>query len=122
MQVIKVVHKEAYEKYVEQLINCLPMDDVLFTTNLFNHKLLPRDIDNQFEALPTQADKALYFLNHVIKPALDVDDTLSFDNLLSIMEHCGYAHVEKLACEIKSEFDKELESDFEAGAHAFITY
>ena len=107
MQVMKVVHKEAYEKHVEQLINCLPMDDILFTTNLFKCKLLPGDIDNQLKALPTQADKALYILNHVIKPALDVDNTLIFEGLLSVMEHCGYAHVEKLACEIKSEFDKE---------------
>ena len=120
MQVIKVAHKEAYEKYVEKLINCLPMEDILFITKLFKHKLLPGDTDNQLKALPTQAARALYFLNHVIKPTLDFDDTSSFDNLLSVMEHCGYDHVEKLAGEIKSEFDKE--SDFEAGMHACMIY
>ena len=45
----------------------------------------------------------------MIKPALDIDDTSSFDNLLSVMEHCGYAYVEKLACEIKSEIDEANE-------------
>ena len=104
IQIVKLTHKEAFEKYVEQLVKCLPMDDVLFITKLFEHHLLPRQTD---EALPTQVAKASYFLDHVIKPALDIDDISTFDNLLSVMEHSGYANVETLAGEIKSEFDKE---------------
>ena len=95
-----------YEEYIEKLVKCLPMDDTLFITKLFACKLLPGDTNSQLKALPTQVAKASYFLDHVIKPALEIDDTSSFDKLLSVMEHCGYAHVEKLACKIKSETSK----------------
>ena len=95
-----------FEKYTEKLIEYLPMDDPTFTAKLSDHKLLLGAINSQLKALPTQADKAWYFLNHVIKPALDNDDNSSFDNLLSVMEHCDYTHVEKLSSEIKSEIDK----------------
>ena len=97
---------EAYEKYSEKLIKCLPMNDTLFIAKLSSHKLLPGDTNNQLEALSTPGKKAHYLLNHVIRPALDTDDTSSFDNLLSVMEHCGYGHVKKLACEIKSQIGK----------------
>ena len=82
------------------------MDDILFIVSLSKHQLLPGNTRNKIETLPTQADKASYFLNHVIKPALDIEDTTSFGNLLSVMEQCGYDHVKKLACKIKSEIDK----------------
>ena len=96
----------AYEKYVDKLVKCLPMDDALFITELNKRKLLPGDTSSRLKALRTQADKAVYFLDHVIKPALDIDDISSFDDLLSVMEHCGYSHVERLACNIQSEINK----------------
>ena len=77
------------------------MDDVLFITKLSEHHLLSRQTD---EALPTQVAKASYFLDHVIKPALDIDDISSFNNLLSVMEQSDYANVKTLAHKIKSEF------------------
>ena len=109
---------QAYKDYVEKLIKCLPMDDVLFTTQLSNHNLLPGNTSNRIGSLPTQPDKASYFLNHVIKPALDIDDVSSFNSLLSVMEHCDYAHVKKLACEIKSEIDKR--SNTKTGVCSYV--
>ena len=106
MQTSQVAQKQdilMYERYAEKLMECLPMDDTHFTIKLSNHDLLSEDTSDQLETLPTQAAKASYFLGHVIKPALDNDDTSSFDELLCVMEHCGYAHVEKLAHEMKSE-------------------
>ena len=103
-----MAHKSSlrvYEQHVEKLVKCLPMDDTLFITKLSTCKLLPGDTNSQLKALPTQAAKASYFLGHVIKPALDIDNTSSFNELLSVMEHCGYAHVETLSCEIKSEMN-----------------
>ena len=96
----------AYKECIENLVKCLPMDDTLFITKLLACKLLPGDTNSKLEKLPTQVEKASYFLNHVIKPALEIDDTSSFDDLLSVMEHCGYAHVEKLACKIKLDMSK----------------
>ena len=106
---------KAYENYVDKLVKCLPMDDALFIVSLSKHQLLPGNTNNKIESLPTQADKSLYFLDHVIKPALDIEDTSSFDKLLSIMEQCGYAHVKTLACKIKSDVNKE--SNIKTGVH-----
>ena len=108
----------AYEEHVEKLVKCLPMDDTLFITKLSACKLLPGDTHSQLKTLPTRVDKASYFLDHVIKPALDIDDTSSFDDLLSVMEDCGYAHVEKLACKIKSAMNKR--SKIEPGMHVHV--
>ena len=96
----------AYEKYTEQLVQCLPMDDPTFIAKLSTHNLLPGNTRSKIVALTTAADKASYFLNHVVKCAFDVKDTSSFDHLLYVMEHCGYAHVEKLARKIKSKINK----------------
>ena len=97
---------KAYEKYFEKMVNCFPMDDTLFITKLSACKLLPGDTNSQLKASPTQVAKASYFLDHVIKPALNINDTSTFDDLLSVMGHCGYAYVEKLADKIKSDMIK----------------
>ena len=97
---------KAYEKNFDKLVNCLPMQDALFIAALSALNLLPGNINDEIEALRTTAEKALYFLKTVVKPALVINDTSSFERLLSFMESCGYAHVEKLACTIKSEIDE----------------
>ena len=100
------IYQEYAMQYNDKLVMVLPMDDPVFIARLTKHKLLPSDTNSQLKALPTRADKASYFLNHVIKPALDIDDSSSFDKLLFVMEQCGFDHVEKLAHEIKSKIDK----------------
>ena len=111
---------EVYEKYSEKIIKCLPMNDTLFIAKLFSYKLLPGDTNNQLEALSTPGKKAFYLLNHVIKPALDTDDSSSFDNLLSVMNDCDYDHVRKLACEIRSQIVKA--KDIESGMCVTYAY
>ena len=98
-------HVLIFKKYTDQLINCLPMDDASFIAKLFSCELLLGSMNYELKRLPTRAEKAWYFLDHVIKPAFDIDDNSKFDNLLSVMECCGYAYVEKLSSEIKSEID-----------------
>lgn len=97
---------EAYKKYFDQLVKCLPMDDTLFTAALSTHNLLPSNTSNTIGALPTVADKASCFLNTVIKRALDIDDSSSFDNLLNVMERCGFEHIVNLASAMKSEISE----------------
>ena len=106
MQIIKVAQKSVYEKYDKKLMKCLPMEDTVFLANLFKYKLLSGYIMNALKALPTEASKAYYFLDQVIKPALDTDDNSSFNNLLSVMENCDNMNVAALACEIKAELNK----------------
>ena len=105
----------AYKKYAERLVQCLPMDDTIFVAKLSKHNLLPGNTNSTINALTTAADKASHFLDHVVKCALDVKDTSSFDVLVSVMEHCGYAHVEKLAHKIKSKINKA--SNIEQGTY-----
>ena len=100
-----MAHRKAYDNHVEKLVKCLPMDDIHFITALSAQNLLPGDTKNKIEKLSTQAEKASYFLNHVINPALDIGDTSDFKNLLTIMQTCGYNHVQKLASTIKLEID-----------------
>ena len=105
-----MAHNKAYDDHVEDLVKCLPMDDTLFITKLSKQNLLPGDTENKIETLATQANKASYFLNHVIKPALDINKASSFEKLLSVMQDCDYDHVQSLSCEIKSEIDKANET------------
>jgi len=113
LQVVAMAHKKAYDSNVEKLMKCLPMDDTLFIAKLSVHNLLPGDTGSKVVLQVTQAEKALYFLSHVIKPALDIDDISGFNNLLLIMEDCGYDHVKYLSCKIKSEICKpgDIKSD-----------
>ena len=101
-----MTHKEAYDDFVQKLVKYLPMNDTLFIAELSQKRLLPGDTQREIKALPTAAKKAEYLLDNVIKPALDIDNHSSFDKLLSVMENCGFEHVEKLSYEIKSKIHK----------------
>ena len=101
-----MAHIRAYRNHLVKLVKCLPMDDPHFLAALFDQWLLPGDTHSEIKAMATPANKASYFLDHVIKPALVVNKTSDFDKLLSIMQTCGYAHVQKLAITIKSEMDE----------------
>ena len=96
-------YRQVYTKYIEKLVRCLPMDDVLFIAKLSTEELLPGNTESSIKARPTSADKSAYFLSQVIRPSLDIDETASFDTLLSVMEACEYAHVKTLAAQIKNE-------------------
>ena len=92
---------EVYEKYVDKLVNGLSMDDVTFTTQLSSHGLLPDSVDAHIKSLPTPCVKADYFLKHVIKPSLDIDDTEELDNLITVMDKFGHSHIKRLANKMK---------------------
>ena len=72
-----MAHIQAYQNHLEKLVKCLPMDDAYFITKLSAQELLPGNIDSKIKALSTQADKAMYFLSNVIKPALDIAELLT---------------------------------------------
>ena len=102
-----MAHREAYHKHIAKLVTCLPMDDVHFMTMLSIQKLLPGDMKNKIDALSTQAQKASYFLSHIINPALDIDENSDFENLLTVMQNCDYHDVQRLASTIKLEIDQK---------------
>ena len=96
---------EVYEKYLNNLVKGLSimMDDVTFTTQLSSHDLLPDSVGEHMKSLPTPCEKADYFLKRIIKPSLDIEDTEELDNLITVMDKCGYAHIKRLANKMKSD-------------------
>ena len=103
-----MAHIKVYKKYMEKLVTVLPMDDVLFTTKLSANNILPGAIGAFMKSLPTQPNKADYYLNNVIKSSLDIGETRELETLITVMNKCGYPHVERLAKAMKSDLDKEL--------------
>ena len=109
-----------YLNHVDKLVKCLPMDDTHFITKLSSQQLLPGDTESKIEALSTQAKKASYFLNHVIKPALNIDDTSGFRKLLSVMQECDYDHVKKLSSQISNDIKLKTGNAHCTGVHSVI--
>ena len=94
---------EVYEKNLGKLVKVLPMNDVEFTTQLKSNKILPDGVDAHIKSLPTESDKVDYYLKNVVKKSLDIGDTEELNNLIIVMEKCGYTHVERLAKAMKSD-------------------
>ena len=112
---------EVFKQFFAELAKSLPMDDPLFVAELFSHDLLPGDHYDQVESRSTRADKAVYFLNHVIKPAL-ISDVGSFNQLLDIMEDSEYHNVKELALQIKNKLkDRPVTTDSTAGYYSDYT-
>ena len=114
-----MAYLRAYQNHLEKLARCLPMDDTHFITKLSAKQLLPGDTESKINALSTQADKASYFLRHVIKPALDIDDIFGFDELLTIMQSCDYIHVKNLTATIESQLKSEEMNLHTSGKRSF---
>ena len=102
---------EMFKKFYVQLVKNLPMNDSLFTAELFSNDLLPGNLKEHVESLPTKSEKASYFLDHVIKPSVTSDDGSSFDKLLNVMEDSDHQGVKELAKLIRTSLSKRSDSD-----------
>ena len=49
---------EVFQQFYSKLVKTLPMDDVVFTAELFSNDLLPGDLKSQIKSEKTSADKA----------------------------------------------------------------
>ena len=97
---------EVFKHFYSKIVEILPMNDGLFMAELFSDDLLPGDVKKYIHAQATSAEKAVLFLDCIIKPSVtsDSDGDNSFDKLLNIMEDCEYQHVEELAKQIRASF------------------
>ena len=94
---------EVFQQFYSKLVKTLPMDDAVFTAELFSNDLLPGNLKNQLKLVHrTSADKAVLFLDSVIEPSVTSDGGSSFDKLLHVMEDSEYQHVKELAEEIRT--------------------
>ena len=98
--------RKVLRKFYPQLVTLLPMDNPLFTAELYSHGLLPADARDQIKAKGTRAEKCDYFISHVIIPSLVIDDS-HFMELLNIMQQSEFIGVKQLSDQIKSELKKE---------------
>jgi len=101
---------EVFQSFFATLAKSLPMDDPIFIAELFSHGLLPGDHYDQVESRSTRAEKAVYFLNHVIKPSL-ITDGGSFNGLLNVMEDSEFPNAKILAQQIRSKLKEGLVND-----------
>ena len=98
-----IMSSKAFQQFYSKLVKTLPMDDAVFTAELFSNDLLPGDLKNQLKLVHrTSADKAVLFLDSVIEPSVTSDGGSSFDKLLHVMEDSEYQHVKELAEEIRT--------------------
>ena len=94
---------QVYTSFIAKLVMSLPMDDKSFIDQLSDEHFLPGDTQDTIISLPTQAEKSLYFLSHIIEPSLEIGITGSFDTFLNIMASHKDTDVKKLAALIKDE-------------------
>ena len=96
--------KEKYEKFYSAF-DKLPMEDSKFIADLVSANLFTGDLRNEVKAQPTQAKKAIHFLDNAISPYIvDDDDDVDLEplyKLLKVMEKYGGV-VKKLAEKIKT--------------------
>ena len=100
------------KQFYSKLVETLPMNDAIFIAKLYSCDLLPHDLKERVESLRTEAEKTMYFIDHMIKPSVTSDDGSSFDKLLNVMESCnGYPCVKELANQIRASIRKRSNSD-----------
>ena len=107
-----------------KLVTVLPMNDVIFAKTLSRNKILPDNVDAHIKSgsLPTEPDKADYYLKNVIKKSLDIGGTEELEILITVMEKCGYRHVERLAKDMKSDLEKELKGEYIVFCESILYY
>ena len=103
---------DVFQQFYSKLVKTLPMDDAVFTAELFSNDLLPGDLKNQLKLLhKTSADKATLLLDSVIQPSVTSDGGSSFDKLLNVMEDSEYQHVKELAKQIRTSLRNRSSTD-----------
>ena len=95
------------------------MKDVIFIAHLV--KLLPGDLKGKVESKSTAAEAASYFLDNMIKPAVESGDNEPFEILLSELENSDYISLNNLAKGIRNEIHKALKAEPPTGRTGKMT-
>ena len=93
---------QALKKYRVDLIEHLPLENVMFFAMANCANLFPLGIDHDINAEPTRAKKVSCFLDFI-----DAGADIYLPKLLEIMKNCGAADVEQLAKKIAATMDGE---------------
>ena len=87
---------ELIQKFYEQLVKYLPLDDAQFRASLTTAGLLPGNLKSAIISKPTRADMAEHFLDSGIK-----NDIKSFSILLEVMRNSEHDQLKLLATEVQ---------------------
>ena len=102
--------KSVYRDFHLNLLESLPMGDVLFLELLKHQNLLPGDLKQQVQTKATRMEKAVWFLDNAIEHSLNIDNFEPLCKLLTVMadEMClKNIALKQLATEIQQELDKQ---------------
>ena len=98
---------DVFQQFESRLVGILPMNDVVFITELSSKHLLPGDVEDLVRLEhKTSKDKAAIFINNVIKPSIIFDGGRSLDVLFAVMENCQYQHVKASAKQMRNSLGK----------------
>ena len=96
-----------FQRFYLKLVETLPMDDAFFTSHLFTYGLLPGNLKGKLAASSdSPAEKAITFLDHVIKPSVTTPHAKEFSDLLKVMEDSDYSALTDLAETIGRELNQ----------------
>ena len=96
-----------FTQFYGKLVKTLPMNDAIFIASLYEQNLFPGNTKDTVEAKTTECDKAMWFLDNIIKHGNNISDT-NFCKLLCVMEKSDFKATQRLAKEINKEMGKKV--------------
>ena len=97
-----------FKSYYPKLVKLLPMNNVCFMSELYGNDLLPGELKTKIELLPTSVERASKFLDNVIKPSVEVNDSRKFHILLELMKEIDDFNVRELAEKINIKLERTM--------------
>ena len=99
-----------FSQHYPKLVQLLPMEDPEFQKLLLDSELCSSDVMEDVNDRPMKAEKATYFLDEVIKPALKSGYNQTFTNLLQILKDTSKndIHLENLLQDIETGIRKYI--------------
>lgn len=88
------------------------MDDEAFQGQLAAKRILPSGVKAHINFYLTRSDKVAYFLQHVIRPSVEVNETEEFNNLIATMEKSEYPLIQRLATKMKLNLEIEFKGNY----------
>ena len=99
---------EVFKVYYPKLVRLLPMNDECFMSELYGNSLLPGDLKADIESLPTSTKRASKFLDNVIKPSVENNDSRKLHILLKLMKENDDISIKELADKIRISLDRTI--------------
>ena len=77
------------------------MNDVMFMAQLTFHNLLPGDVKEKVQAKETTVEKAAFFLDRIIAPAIAIEKYSQFEELIDLIKKSDNKALTLLADDIE---------------------